>query len=297
MKKQQEQLRQKIRERVPKVINAQQFKKLGLFYNPFPRSGISDININNSLIGYLEPVDEDVNEAINTFVVDSLFPQNPRSDDKYISAVIRGDYGNGKTQTLMYIKYLLESFSRETKELHKSPFVIYIDNPGAKLTELIGSIISQVGEENFKKYLWDIAKKDLINKKDKLQPYLKNTNGLFPDERYEPFSELNLINYKAFIDSCYLILSKQNQKKKLQEEIREIIFNSFNNYFENSTISRYFYDLLTESIGLTRVWEDITSGNLKAFEKKEVFLIRAIVDLVEQQGYTDFYILVDLCLT
>ena len=61
---------------------------------------------------------------------------------------MRGEYGAGKTQTLMYIKYLFNNIkSNEIK-----PYVIYIDNPGQRLSELIGGIVAQIGVENFKKY-------------------------------------------------------------------------------------------------------------------------------------------------
>src|ERR1035437_4976011 len=135
-----------------KSDSSKQFDKLGLSFNPFPRVGISDLNSTPYLIRKLEPIDDGVKKGIEEFILDSLSLQNEVSKDKYISAVIRGDYGLGKTQTLLYAKYILELFN-ENKELNKRPYVVYIDNPGAKLTELIGAIISQVGEENFKRYL------------------------------------------------------------------------------------------------------------------------------------------------
>ena len=36
-----------------------------------------------------------------------------------------------------------------------NPYVVYIDNPGGTLSELIGAVMSQIGIENFRRYLWD----------------------------------------------------------------------------------------------------------------------------------------------
>ncbi len=272
------------------------YKKLGLNFNPFPKAGISDINSSDFINSNFSPVDEDVEQAINEFIIDSLFPKNPYSKDKYISAVIRGDYGYGKTQTLMYIKFLLESF-KEAKEYRKSPYVIYIDNPGAKLTELIGTIIYKIGEENFKKYLWNIVIVSIRKNEDyktQLLDYIPGGYSLFSTEKYDPFSTENTINYKKFIDGWYQFFQKDTRKKKrFQDNLKEIIISLFTAKFQNTTVAIYFYELLSENIGINKTWELLTTGDAKNLEKKEVYIIRAIVDLIHEQGFTDFHILVD----
>lgn len=52
----------------------------------------------------------------------------------------------------MFIKALFDSL----KTTSFKPYVVYIDNPGTKLSELIGDVISQIGIENFRRYLWSI---------------------------------------------------------------------------------------------------------------------------------------------
>jgi hypothetical protein len=112
---------------------AESYKNVGLSFNPFPRAGITDLNSNDELIFKLEPIDLFVKQEIDKYVFDSLFAENKISpENKYLSLVIRGDYGYGKTQTLLYIKTYLESFAL-LKDFHKNPYVIYIENPGAKL--------------------------------------------------------------------------------------------------------------------------------------------------------------------
>lgn len=275
---------------------SKQFEKFGLSFNPFPRAGISDLNSSTNLIRKLEPIDSEVKKGIEEFIFDSLSLQSTASSDKYISAVIRGDYGLGKTQTLLYAKYILELFN-ESKEFNKRPYVVYIDNPGAKLTELIGEIISQVGEENFKRYLWNIAfEKIASNKqfKDSILEFRPRQVRLF-DDNTDPFDPVNLVSYKTFLDAWYskILNANPKRKKEFQDRLKGFVITIFTAHFENTTIAMYFYDLLAENIGINKTWETLTAGNAKDLDKKEVYIIRAIVKLIESQGYTDFYILVD----
>ncbi|MBN8706418.1 MAG: hypothetical protein J0L62_11135 [Bacteroidetes bacterium] len=273
-----------------------QYSKLGLSFNPFPRAGISDLNSTQYLIGRLEPIDEDVKKGIEEFIIDSLSLQNIISKDKYISAVIHGDYGLGKTQTLLYAKYILELFN-QNNELNKRPYVVYIDNPGAKLNELIGAIISQIGEENFKRYLWNIAFETIATNKsfkEELIKFRPRGISLF-DDVTDPFDPVNLVSYKSFLDAWYskILYADQKKKREFQDKLKGIVVSIFTTHFDNTTIAMYFYDLLSENIGINKTWEALTSGSAKELDKKEVFIIRAIVKLIESQGYTDFFILVD----
>jgi hypothetical protein len=278
-----------------KSIPSKQFEKFGLAFNPFPRAGVSDLNSSPDLIRKLEPIDLEVKSGIDEFIIDSLSLQNTLSNDKYISLVIRGDYGSGKTQTLLYAKYFLELFNKK-KELNKRPYVAYIDNPGAKLTELIGSLISQIGEENFKKYLWDIAfDKIASNKQFKTEiiSYKPKGISLFEDDT-DPFDPVNLVSYKSFLDVWFKILNPfPKRKKEFLDKLKGFVVSIFTSEFDNPTIALYFYDILSENIGINKTWEALTSGGIKDLDKKEVYIIRAIVKLVESQGYTDFFILVD----
>ena len=274
---------------------SKQYEKLGLTFNPFPRAGISDLNSTPYLIGKLEPIDDSVRKGVEDFITDSLALQGSASQGKYISAVIRGDYGLGKTQTLLYAKTILDSFN-QLKESIKKPYVIYIDNPGRKLTELIGAVISQIGEENFKRYLWNIAFEKIAshkNFKSELLSYQPNGVSLF-DDNIEPFDPIHLVSYKTFLDAWLKILNPFPKKKKeFQDKLKGFTVTVFSEKFYNSTIALYFYDLLSENIGINKTWEELTTGGAKELDKKEVFILRAIVDLIESQGYTDFYILVD----
>lgn len=272
------------------------YDKLGLSFNPFPRAGISDLNSTDYLVGKLGPIDDEIASGIAEYVSDSLFPNSQVSTDKYISAVIRGDYGLGKTQTLLYAKLILESF-KELPEYNKRPYIVYIDNPGAKLTELIGSIISQIGEENFKRYLWNVAFDGIAKSKvfkDRLLSFKSQHVSLF-ELVDDPFDPVNMVSYKSFLDAWFAMAfhSNPSKRKDFQAALKEIIISIFTEEFDNAVIAMYFYELLSENIGLNKTWEILTAGSAKDLDKKEVFIIRAIVKLVESQGYTDFYLFVD----
>ncbi|HEY4061201.1 MAG TPA: hypothetical protein VGM30_04835 [Puia sp.] len=279
-----------------KADSSERYKKFNLSFNPFPRSGISDLNSSDYIISKLIPIDDEVKRGVDEFIVDSLFPTNPNTSDKYLSAVIRGEYGYGKTQTLLFAKFLIESFSKE-KEFHKNPYVVYIDNPGAKLTELIGAIIAQIGEENFKRYLWNQVLEHLSTNseiKKQLLSFVPRGYTLFDEDDIDPFSPVNTVNYKNFIDEWYKALKIDPKKRKgFQDTLKSFIISKLTTELGNSTVALFFYDLLSENIGINKTWEILTSGSAKELEKKEVYIIRAIVNILRSQGYTDFYILVD----
>jgi hypothetical protein len=118
----------------------QKYEKLGIKFNPFPRSGTSNINSGDSYNAFLVPIDSEVEKELNQFIANSLTSNVPNPEDKFISATVVGDYGSGKTQLLMYARYLLNIIEASPK-LQEKPYVIYIDNPGLNLLEFIGSII------------------------------------------------------------------------------------------------------------------------------------------------------------
>jgi type II secretory pathway predicted ATPase ExeA len=191
---------------------------------------------------------------------------------------------------------VLESFN-QLKESNNKPYVVYIDNPGAKLTELIGAIISQIGEENFKRYLWSIAFEKIASNKEFKNEILsfKPQGMLLFEEDTDPFDPVNLVSYKSFLDAWYskTLNANPKRKKEFQDKLKNSLISIFTAEFDNQTIAMYFYDLLAENIGINRTWEALTTGGAKELDKKEVYIIRAIVKLIESQGYTDFYILVD----
>ena len=274
-------------------------EKFSLKFNPFPKSGIAIINDNDNIVSKLAPVDKDVTAKIITYINDALSYRssnsNEISQDKYVSLIVRGEYGAGKTQTLMYIKYLFNNIkSNEIK-----PYVIYIDNPGQRLSELIGGIVAQIGVENFKKYIWNIfisyldqnhaIKTELLKKKD------IDTASLFSslEEENRPNLLNTVQNYKELIDA--LTIGKNNtEKRQLLEKLKSHIISSLIPETDSPVVASYFYDILSETIGVSKSWDMLTTGSVKELDKREVNILKAIVKIVcEQLGYTDFIILID----
>lgn len=262
------------------------YKKFGLKYNPFPKSGTANINESNETTQTLIPIDEEVLIEIANYIADSLY-SNDNSEDQKLIGTITGDYGTGKTQLLLFAKSLILKES-------KKAYVIYINNPGTKLSELIGSIIENIGQEQFKKYLWNQIIESLkLNPeyKRKLSSYL-NQSALFPSK--DPFSSENEANHRLFLDT---FLGQINDRKKIKEfndTLRNIIIEIISKKNDNdAVIAKYFYDLISEDFGVSRTWEELISGDGKYLDNKVVRLLNAIITIVKEQGFERFYLLVD----
>ncbi|WP_024996990.1 hypothetical protein [Bacteroides graminisolvens] len=285
----------KILEQILKETNsheADSISNLGLKFNPFPRSGIADSNSSDEVIESLPPINKETMSEIVGFVKDSLFNKNPREIDPYLSLIIRGDYGTGKTQTLFFIKWLLESLRGENKV---NPYVVYIDNPGLKLSELIGSIINEIGQENFKRYLWDVFLAHL-NKNQSLLEQLRsisksNLSTLFTEEsKHLTINEY--VSYKIFIDDLYKGVDTK-KRKEVQDALKVAIVKCFEEIAPNTSVAIYFYDLVADNIGINKTWDLLTTGSIKEIDKREFHILKTIVEIIKGLGYTDFIILAD----
>ncbi len=272
----------------------QKYKKLGLKFNPFPRSGTTNINGSDLYNQNLIPVDDKVKSQVANFISHALNDNHVNKEDKFISATITGNYGSGKTQLLMFVKYLLGEIAVMQEE-QKNPYVIYIDNPGVKLLEFIGSIISRIGEENFKKFIWSKIIDQIKNStevKSQLQKFVSGTQ-LFSDFDPDPFSEENSVSYKKFLDAFVRQISSPKQRKVFDETFKTILIKVLEIEVQDTMLAQYFYDLVSDDYGVNKTWEALSSGSIKQLDKKEADIIRYIVRLIKEQGFTDFFILVD----
>lgn len=281
-----------------KALNVQEdgsYKKMALKFNPFPRSGTTNINSSDLYNRKLIPVDQSVKEQVVDFISHALQENYIEPEDKFISATIIGDYGSGKTQLLMFVKYLLAEVAA-IHEGRKNPYVIYIDNPGVKLLELIGAIISKIGEENFKKFIW--AKiihgiKGESNLKAQLAKFEHKGSSLFADVNPDPYSAENTTSYKKFLNSFVRYINTPRQRKEFEASFKEVLLRVLEVEVGNSILAEYFYQLIAEDYGVNKTWEALSSGSIKQLDHKEAEIIKYIVKLIKEQGYTDFFILVD----
>lgn len=271
-------------------------ERFGLEFNPFPRSGIAIISESDKVAEQLMPADEDTVNKIVNYISDALFAHRgqPEMPDKYMSMVVRGEYGAGKTQTLMFIRYLLKNLKNEDVK----PYVVYIDNPGQKLTELIGAIVSQIGVENFKKYLWGIFMEYLDKNPDVKQSLVgtrqaSQSLSLFGEDEPVPSLSNNIQNYKELADAITAGKSATD-KKQLIKTLKDHMVRSYADVTDSQVVASYFYDIVSETMGISKSWDMLTSGSVKEMDKREVYILKAIVNIVcKQLGYTDFFILID----
>lgn len=267
-------------------------ERFSLSYNPFPKSGIAIIDQPDDIVSNLYPVNEEVVQTIFDYIKDALYRSSKDSNDKYISLIVRGEYGSGKTQTLMYIKYLLQNLKADSIR----PYVIYIDNPGQKLSELIGGIISQIGIENFRKYLWNVfisyLDKNVDVKEKVLTPNTKPTElSLF---QHEPQLNLSVQNYKDLVESFSLRTRSSADKKAFVQLLKSHMIHCFQEELESAVVANYFYDIVSETVGISKSWDMLITGDVKELDKREVNILKAIVRIVQNQlNYTDFIILID----
>lgn len=275
----------------------EKYQYLGLKYNPFPRSGTANINDNDIHSFYLKPIEEEVVAKVLTFTSNALTinPQHP--EDKFQSCIILGDYGSGKTQLLLFIRAWLRQLA-DNPDYSVRPYVIYIDNPGGNLLEFLGNIVARIGEENLRKYLWNNILTEICSNeqyKTLLNKYLQGYQdlGLEGVPSYNPYADENRISYKKFLSSFVNQIYVKDKKKKFDEDFQRIILEILNKSIKDSTVANYFYEFISSDYGVNKAWEGLTNGSLKSLNKKEAKVIKYIVQLVKEQGYTDFFILVD----
>ncbi len=264
-------------------------------FNPFPRSGTSNINGGDDVNRKLKPLDSEILNGINQFIANALVPNQVEEHDQFISATIVGDYGSGKTQLLMYAKSKLNEI--RDSQTYLKPYTIYIDNPGGSILEFIGTLISKIGEENTRKYVWNHILNVIQNSSEiqgQLKPYEPNLSVFFPDmkDSINPYSDANTVSYKQFLDSFVRSLPAP-KKRKFDNLLSDIVQKILNEDTKDSTVAYYFYEFISSDFGINKTWEALTSGSLRQISGKEADVIKYIVKLLKREGYTHVFILVD----
>jgi Cdc6-like AAA superfamily ATPase len=271
------------------------YKNLHLKFNPFPKSGTANILGSESFNQNLIPVDTNSLKTIVEFL-QTAFNDNPlNADDKLAIATITGNYGSGKTQILLFVKSWLMTIA-DLQEHGKKPYCIYIDNPGAKLLEFIGSIIAKIGEEDFKKFIWEKIITNIKaseNYKSRLKKFEYSGGLLFNQSNSDPYSEENSISYKTFLNSFVSYINAPQKRKDFDSTFKNILIEILEFDTGSSTLAQYFYEFISNDFGINKTWEALSSGSIKTLDKKEAEIVRYIVKLIKEQGYTDFFILVD----
>lgn len=279
--------------------------KYGLNFNPFPKSGIAVIDEADDIVSRLSPVTDKTSRTIVEYIRDALGKNSRPGDRDNLSLLIRGDYGTGKTQTLMFLKYLLKNINIDGFK----PYVVYIDNPGQKFSDIVGNIVSQVGMENFRRYLWEEFWRYLneTNKEgtttrdtltNEIKGILRGTRtqlDLFPNEINKKISGISsdTTSYKYMYDSLVEGLSSTLQKQ-ISNVFKKYMINCFSSEYDVSVIAEYFYDIVSDSIGVNKSWNLMVRGNMGDIDKREVNILNAVVAIVQKyESCTHFIMLVD----
>lgn len=284
----------------PSETPTNKYEVLGLKFNPFPRSGVANMHSNDNFTERLIPVKSSTLNKIATYINGALVPNVINPKDKLATGVIIGNYGMGKTQLMLFVKTLLSQLYTSANPAinNQNPYVVYIDNPGVSISELIGQIIDDIGEENFRKFLW----KNIIahvekneSKVIRLKKFIRPGNlSIFDAEKNEnPFHETNKVNYKLFIDAFLNRINLLKEKKAFESEIKQIITQVLHTEFGDAVLAEYFYEIVSNDLGVNSTWESFISGSGKHLEGKESEIIKVIFTLVREQGFTHLFVLVD----
>ena len=159
--------------------------------------------------------------------------------------------------------------------------------------ELIGSIISEIGEENLRKYLWS----EIINKIRNSEETLKLLQGYYknalPGFLKDPFDKVYSNSYKTFLDALMDNAQALNKQKELMSVLKNLLQTTLYELTNDNVIASYFYEFISDTIGINKAWEGLTQGSIKSLKRKEADIIKYIVRLVRKQGYTHFFVFVD----
>lgn len=290
-------------------IGSELKEKFGLDYNPFPKSGIAYIGESEEITSQLPPAYKKTAHEIVSYMQDALEKAADKKTPDYLSLIIRGEFGSGKTQTLMYIKYLFSAIKTDIF----NPYVVYIDNPGGTLSELIGAVMSQIGIENFRRYLWDgfikyMSQKETGEDKTRKEILLAEvvklrgggyTEDLFSSSGISVEDALHFnwdsteISYKYFLEKL-LTGTKSAQQKVVNQKLKSYLVKCFMDEFKTASVAEYFYEVVTDSLSVSQAWDHMVTGDVKNVSKREFYILHAIVQIAKEYlGATDFIILVD----
>lgn len=266
------------RDRVPENIH----QKFGLTSNPFPKSGMANINEPTEISYILSAINNEIVDKTARYVADSLYSVDNTENGKLVGT-ITGDYGVGKTQLLLFIRALILKYD-------KNSFIVYINNPGAKISELIDVIIDNIGKEQFKKYLWGRIIDEIQNSLEYrellvecLGPNLFSKNPL--DLKY-------WINHKSFLNDLISQAKDRIKLKELNNILKKIILDVLSKR-NDEVIAQYFYYLISEDLGVNMAWSTLVSGVGLYTGKNSVKLLNAIISILREQGYRRVYFLID----
>ena len=110
---------------------------------------------------------------------------------------------------------------------------------------------------------------------------------------YDPYAPENLLSYKQFLTAFVNQINTPNKRKNFDKDFQEVLLSILYSLTNDSVVSYYFYEFISSDYGVNKTWEALINGNLKSLNGKEAKVIKFIVQLVKEQGYTDFFILVD----
>ena len=72
--------------------------------------------------------------------------------------------------------------------------------------------------------------------------------------------EKQYLNYKVLLNEL-LNISKSSQKKEIIKKLKEHMIKCYTGFFKSSVVADYFYDIVSDNLGINKSWDIITSGS------------------------------------
>ncbi len=276
-----ENLETEIKEKVPKPVK--DYSNLGLTHNPFPPAGIPRED------RLFEPIGKNIDQNLHLFIRSTYLPER-KEKGEYAGLTIVGDFGMGKTHIMKYLKRTIDKIS-SSEDVNFPSITAFVDRPEDDPRTIIHKIIEQIGEDNIRKYVWNIVIEKIIEeyegKEEKFYKEYEIHANLFKTEK-SLFAEPMRSVYLEFLS---VFKQLKGDIKKLQEKVLHIIKDTI---IPDDALAHRYLDLIFVQKEISRAWEALAGyASTREFQKKEVMFLRSVVNILRKQGYAQLYVFID----
>lgn len=91
------------------------------------------------------------------------------------------------------------------------------------------------------------------------------------------------ISYKYLVDKISYSM-RTTERKQIDALFKKYLTDCYVAKFKISSVAEYFYDIVTDNMNVTKSWDSIITGNVKNLEKREVYLLKAVVAITKNSS-------------
>lgn len=274
------------------------WERFNLPGNPFPPSGIADV------IENIPPFRDELTTKLLNFIRTSYLSGETRC------MILSGDYGTGKTHTLRFIQWVVNTYM--SKGDH-SARAIYVERPRIEANELNRTILRSIGYDTIKKYVWFVIRKEMIEEinsdaegfqslKRKLTlPAKKSgtTKRLWDEEKvpipsyfFEVFNDEILTDHRTFLRT---LESKNWDREQVRHYLVDCLVKAIGEDVSVDLAQIFVALLLAKDETSFSSWEKIVGiSNPKALASlRAPTFLQFLIRLLSNNGISHVYLLID----